>query len=70
MKYSVIGGDPFTMYTGTVSFTGLKVVGIAETEQEALKLIEDNNEDCGGLMLVIDLQTGMPAKGMPFGSDN
>jgi hypothetical protein len=61
MKYSVIGGNPFVGYTGTMSFTALRVVGQADTQEQVEALIKEHYEPCGGLLLVIDLATGKEA---------
>jgi hypothetical protein len=61
-KYIVVGGNPFTGYTGTTSFTGLNVVGHADSKAELEELVAKNYDACGGLMLVIDWKTGLPVK--------
>lgn len=61
MKYSVIGGKPSLGYTGTMSFTALKVVGTANTQEEVEAIIKAHYEACGGLLLVIQLATGKEA---------
>jgi hypothetical protein len=66
-KYIVVGGSPFTSYTGTTSFTGLSVVGHADSKEELDRLIKEHYESCGGLLLVIDWKTGLPAEGTDFG---
>ena len=62
-KYSVVGGNPFRH-----SYTGLRVVGVCDTPEEVKALVDKHYEGYGGLMLVIDLETGQPAKGVPFGA--
>ena len=56
--YIVVGGNPFRGYTNTLTFTSLKVVGKASSQEELKKLVEDNYEACAGLMIVIDSSTG------------
>lgn len=65
-KYSIIGGNPFTMYTGTTTYTSLKCIGLANTEDEVKAILDANYEACGGLLLVIDLETGKEAN-LPCG---
>lgn len=58
-NYIVIGGNPMmTSYTGTITFTGLKVVGRTKELHDAEKLASENWEDCGGLIVVVDLNSG------------
>lgn len=61
MKYILVGGNPFRMYTGTTTFTSLKVVATCQTKDEARQLWNQHYEDCSGLMLIIDAETGQPA---------
>ena len=58
MKYIVVGGKPFTGYTGTLTYTGLKIVGKTDDAEEASSMCKDNWDECGGLFLVIDTETG------------
>ena len=51
--YTIIGGNPFTNYTGTTTFTGLRVVGTTEVFQEMEEMVKNNWEECGGLLLVL-----------------
>ncbi len=60
-KYCVVGGNPFRCYTGTTSFTGLRVVGTTSSIKTAQKMYNLCYEECGGLLLVIDMETGMVA---------
>ena len=57
-NFVVIGGNPFTMYTGTTTYTGLSVIGKTKTIKQAEKLIKKEYDVCGGLFIVIDLNTG------------
>lgn len=57
-KYSVVGGNYFRSYHGTGTFTCLKILGTCDTEEEVKALVEAKFEDCGGLILVVDLTTG------------
>lgn len=68
-RYSIIGGNPFRGYTGTGTFTSLKVAELCNTEEEVKAAVTKHYETCGGLLLVIDLQTGMPADNVPFGKE-
>jgi hypothetical protein len=61
MRYAVIGGAPFTGYTGTLTFTSLRVVGTTSTLKQAEKLASENYDSSGGLLLVLDLETGAEA---------
>lgn len=67
MRYSIIGGNPIRALTGTGTFTALNVVGVVDTEEEVKRVVDEKYEECGGLLLVIDLQTGRPAEDVPFG---
>jgi len=58
MKYFIIGGNPFTMYTGTTAITGLYVVGKTDTLEEAKKMFQEKWDECGGVLLIIDAATG------------
>mgnify|MGYP003532299364 FL=1 len=51
--YTIIGGNPFTGYTGTTSFTSLKVLGKTKRPQEVRDIVNKNYENCSGLILVI-----------------
>lgn len=66
-KYLIVGGTPFSGYTGTVTYTSLRVVGKANTVQEVETIVENQYDNCGGLFLVIDSETGEPADNVPFG---
>ncbi len=59
-KYSVVGGYPVRSYTGTQTFACLNVVGTADTIHDAAKIVNKEYHNCGGLILVIDLETGRP----------
>lgn len=61
-RYILVGGDPFRGYTGTVTFTGLTVVGSADTVAEAKALTDDAYEKHSGLLLWIDRETGKPGE--------
>lgn len=52
-RYTVVGGNPFCGHTGTMSFTGLRVVSNVETFAEATRDAKENFDKCGGLMLVL-----------------
>lgn len=57
-KYIVVGGSPFRGYTGTLTYTGLKVVGRCDTLKAAERLVKEKYDEVGGLILVIDAETG------------
>jgi len=48
--YLVVGGNPFTPYTGTTTFTGLRKLGIFSTKEEVLACVEEHYDVCGGLI--------------------
>lgn len=56
--FALIGGKPFRCYTGTTTYTGLSVVAKCNTKKQAEKLYRKHYEDCGGLLLIVDLDTG------------
>lgn len=58
-RYVVVGGHPFRMYTGTTTFTGLKLVGKTDSKEEAVELFNTHYEDCGGLLMIVDLDEGV-----------
>lgn len=60
-KYIVVGGSPFRGYTNTLSFTSLDVVGKGNTVDEITDIVREKYDECGGLMLVIDTETGSVA---------
>lgn len=60
-KYIVVGGNPIRSYTQTLTFTGLTVVGHADSKEELATLVREQYDACGGLLLVIDSATGLPA---------
>lgn len=61
MKYIIVGGKPFRNHNSTVIFTGLNVVGKAQTKEEVNQIVNLHFDDCGGLMMVIDAETGEEA---------
>lgn len=58
-RYSLIAGSTFRMYTGTVTFTGLRVVAHADTADEMKELTHQHYESGSGLLLWIDTTTGL-----------
>jgi hypothetical protein len=60
-KYIVIGGNPFRGYTGTLSFTSLSVIGSSSSVEEIKKIVHDNFDTCGGLLIIVDTETGQQA---------
>ncbi len=57
-RYVLIGGRPFSVYTGTTTFTNLLIKATANNEIEMKSKTEEFYEECSGLMLWIDLETG------------
>lgn len=57
-KYMVIGGNPITVYTGTTTFTGIRVVGANLSAEQANELAKDKYDECSGLLLVVNQNTG------------
>ncbi len=57
-KYVLVGGNPIRSYTGTGTFTGLHVVGHAETLEGIKELFTEKYDQCGGLLVMIELATG------------
>jgi hypothetical protein len=57
-RYVVIGGTPVRSYTGTTTFSSLKVLGKGWDESQVKEVVERYYDPCGGLLCVIDLQTG------------
>lgn len=51
--YTIIGGNPFTGYTGTTTFTGLRVVGRTSDFKEMESIVKQSYEECSGLILVL-----------------
>jgi RNA polymerase subunit RPABC4/transcription elongation factor Spt4 len=60
-KYIIIGGQPFKNYNNTTVFTGLKVIDTAETADIAKAIVEDVYNECGGLIIIVDAETGEEA---------
>lgn len=63
-RYIVVGGIPFRSYTGTGTYTGLKVVGSSNNKRAIKKLVKDSYDACGGLLTIIDTTTGKEAEGI------
>jgi len=61
-RYILVGGVPFREYTGTTSCIGIRVVASAETKKEAKEATYKFSDECGGLLLWIDTQTGQPGE--------
>lgn len=57
-RYILVGGNPLRCYTGTTTYTGLRIVGRANTAKQAAALTKKLYDECGGLFLWIDSQTG------------
>lgn len=54
VKYVLVGGNPFTCYTGTTTFTGLRVVGRYDTKEDIKNAVRTHGEECNGLLLALD----------------
>jgi hypothetical protein len=57
-RYLVVGGNPIKSYTGTVTFSGLSVVGWLNTLEQAREIVTSHYDACAGLLIVIDTDTG------------
>lgn len=57
-RYILVGGNPFTCYMGTTTFTGMSVKDSANDAYEAKKATDYWFDRCGGLLLWIDTETG------------
>lgn len=57
-RYIIIGGNPITIYTGTTTFTSLKIVGRTNSLKEVDKIIRNKYDECAGLICSIDMETG------------
>jgi hypothetical protein len=57
-RYTVIGGNYYRSYTGTGTFTGLDIVGKCDTIEELKEILKEKYEECGGLIAVVDTETG------------
>lgn len=55
-RFILIGGVPFRGYTGTLTYTELKEVGRVNTKKQLKDLMDKNNDACGGLFHVVDLE--------------
>jgi len=56
MKYIVVGGVPFTGYTGVETYTSIIEIGRFNTMDEAELCISKNWDSCGGLLHIIDAE--------------
>lgn len=56
MKYILIGGDPFIGYTGTQTYTDLKVVGKSNSPEEIVKLFHEKYDECGGFVRIFNTE--------------
>ncbi len=56
-RYLIIGGNPFQGYTGTTTFTGLRIVAVTDDRGNINRLFRKHYEECSGLLLVIDTET-------------
>lgn len=57
-RYIIVGGHPYRSYTGTITFTHLNIVGKTDSKREAEKIVSEKYDDCGGLLVIIDLESG------------
>lgn len=53
-RYVVVGGTPFTGYTGTTSFVSIKPLYFTDDLEEAKAAFEDFYDECAGLLVIID----------------
>ena len=58
MRYLVIGGIPFTGYTGTETYTDLTIRGGAPTVEAAQTIFDAFYDESGGLLIIVDTATG------------
>lgn len=56
-RYIVVGGNPFRN-----SFTGLRIVSSSDSLAEVKETIKLHYDNCGGLLMVVDCQTGQEAE--------
>lgn len=56
MKYIVIGGIPIKAYTGTTTFLGLQKIGIYDNKKEAEQAVDDNYNECSGLIDIYEVE--------------
>jgi len=59
-QYIVVGGNPFTGYTGTMSYTSLRSLGTFSSKEEAEECREEMWEECGGLIEVFPVEIKKP----------
>jgi hypothetical protein len=57
-RYMVLGGIKFTNRAGTISFSGMKELGKADSLDEVMEIVKNNEWDTAGLMCYIDLIEG------------
>lgn len=57
-KTTLVGANPFIQYTGSQSVTALNVIGRNLSQAEAKKLAKEKYEDCGGLIIGVNQDTG------------
>ena len=60
-RYILVGGNPFSCYTGTLTFTGLGVVGSFDSKEEADVAFTSAYDSAGGLLLIIDTEESNPS---------
>lgn len=60
-KYLIVGGNPIAMPRGGTAYTGLDVIGKADTKAEAADVFRAQYDNCSGLLVVIDTETGAAA---------
>lgn len=59
MRYIIIGGSGyFRNYTGTGVYTSLKIYGKTDSENQIKHIVDEFWGDSGGLMFVLDTETG------------
>ena len=52
-KWIAVGGKPYIMYTGTITYTDIVLLGAFDRYEDADQWLADNLEECGGLVQLI-----------------
>lgn len=58
-RYVLIGGIPIYPGYGPMSFAGLSIYDYASTEEEMTRKSKEHYNDCGGIYIWIDRETGL-----------
>ena len=62
MRYLLVGGRPFSDLSGTLTFTGIDIIASSDDGEEIKKMVPYQYDVCGGLLLIIDTETGKEAE--------